>query len=114
MAPDRAVVLGDPGPWLCAGMTGGVVYQRLVPEMGLDRAAIDRRMAKGAKIAMADLTERDVCAVTSLLTRYADRLAASGQTDAAERVRLMSQNPMVDFIKVVPESQQVDPSISTE
>jgi len=80
----------------------------------LDRAAIDRRMAKGAKITMADLTERDACAVTSLLTLYADRLATSGQTDAAERVRRMHRNPMADFIKVVPESQQVDPSISTE
>ena len=25
----RAVVLGDPGPWLCAGQTGGRVYLRV-------------------------------------------------------------------------------------
>lgn len=114
MTNGRAVVLGDPGPWLCAGMTGGVVYQHLVPEMGLDRAAIDRRMAKGAKITMADLTEGDACALTSLLMRYAERLAASGQDVAADRVRGMCADPLRDFIKVVPESQQVDPSISTE
>jgi glutamate synthase (NADPH) large chain len=114
MTNGRAVVLGDPGPWLCAGMTGGVVYQRLVPEMGLDRAAIDRRMAKGAKIAMADLTAQDAAAVTALLTMYADRLATSGQHAIAGRVRAMTKNPVEEFIKVVPESQQVDPSISTE
>ncbi len=114
MTNGRAVVLGDPGPWLCAGMTGGVVYQRLVPEMGLDRAAIDRRMAKGAKITMADLTEHDTRAVTTLLTVYADRLATSGQHAIADRVRAMTANPSAEFIKVVPESQQVDPSISTE
>jgi len=114
MTNGRAVVLGDPGPWLCAGMTGGVVYQHLVPEMGLDRAAINRRMAKGATITMADLTESDVCALADLLTRYAERLVASGQDAAANRVLGMLANPMADFIKVVPESQQVDPSISTE
>ncbi len=114
MTNGRAVVLGDPGPWLCAGMTGGVVYQRLVPEMGLDRAAIDRRMAKGAKITMADLTEGDACAVIALVNLYIDRLTTSGQHDAAARVRDMLHNPMEDFIKVVPEGQQVDPSISTE
>ena len=94
MTNGRAVVLGDPGPWLCAGMTGGVVYQRLVPEMGLDRAAIDRRMAKGAKITMADLTEHDACAVTSLLHPLrgsARRRAAS--TKSAGRVRAMTRNP---------------------
>jgi len=114
MTNGRAVVLGDPGPWLCAGMTGGVVYQHLVPEMGLDRAAVDRRMAKGAKITMADLTEGDADTVVGLLARYAERLAASGQNAAADRVHSMCADPMRDFIKVVPESQQVDPSISTE
>jgi glutamate synthase (NADPH/NADH) large chain len=114
MTNGRAVVLGDPGPWLCAGMTGGVVYQRLVPEMGFDRAAIDRRMAKGAKITMANLTEGDVRAVTELLALYADRLARSGQADAAQRVRMLLDDPAGRFVKVVPESQQVDPSISTE
>ncbi|MGI8690541.1 MAG: glutamate synthase-related protein [Thermomicrobiales bacterium] len=114
MTNGRAVVLGDPGPWLCAGMTGGVVYQHLVPAMGLDRAAIGRRMAKGAKITMADLNDADADAVTVLVTGYAERLTASGQHIAAERVRAMIANPKESFVKVVPEGQQVDPSISTE
>ena len=114
MTNGRAVVLGDPGPWLCAGMTGGVVYQRLVPQWGLDRAAIDRRMAKGAKITMADLNASDVASVTELLTLYADRLAQSGQHAAAARARALLDDPAAHFVKVVPEGQQVDPSISTE
>ncbi len=114
MTNGRAVVLGDPGPWLCAGMTGGVVYQRLVPEMGLDRAAVERRMAKGAKITLAALHAGDCEAVHSLLTLYADRLESSGQCDAACRVRGLLHDVPSGFVKVVPENQQVDPSISTE
>ncbi len=114
MTNGRAVVLGDPGPWLCAGMTGGVVYQHLVPEMGLDRAAVQRRMAKGAKITLAELTVADDDAVRGLLTCYADRLDASGQSDAACNVRAICANIAGAFVKVVPENQQVDPSISTE
>ena len=114
MTNGRAVVLGDPGPWLCAGMTGGVVYQHLVPEMGLDRAAVQRRMAKGAKITLAELTPADGDVVRALLTNYADRLDASGQPDAACSVRAICANVADTFVKVVPENQQVDPSISTE
>ena len=29
MTAGRVIVLGDPGPWICAGMTGGVLYLRL-------------------------------------------------------------------------------------
>jgi len=71
-------------------------------------------MAKGAKITMADLNDADADAVTMLVTGYAKRLAASGQHVAAERARAMVTNPKQSFVKVVPESQQVDPSISTE
>ena len=37
MTGGRAVVLGDPGPWACAGMTGGRIYMRHWEEMGLDQ-----------------------------------------------------------------------------
>ena len=37
MTNGRGLVLGDPGPWICAGMTGGVVYVRHQPEMGLTK-----------------------------------------------------------------------------
>ena len=35
MTSGRAVVLGDIGPWACAGMTGGRVYVRINDELGL-------------------------------------------------------------------------------
>ena len=50
MTDGRAVVLGDPGPWFCAGQTGGRVYLRVNDEWGLDREALERRRGKGAKV----------------------------------------------------------------
>ena len=57
MTNGRAIVLGDPGPWVCSGMTGGIVYLTLQPEMGLDVAALKRRLAKGAKVGMSRLND---------------------------------------------------------
>ena len=37
MTNGRGLVLGDPGPWICAGMTGGAIYIRHQPEMGLTK-----------------------------------------------------------------------------
>ena len=74
MTNGRAVVLGDPGPWLCAGMTGGVVYQRLVPEMGLDRAADRPPDGEGRENHDGRPDRAGRRAVTALLTLYADRL----------------------------------------
>ena len=45
MTAGRVLVLGDPGPWICAGMTGGSLYLRLQPEKNFDREAIRRRVA---------------------------------------------------------------------
>ena len=47
MTSGRVLVLGDPGPWICAGMTGGIIYQRIQPEMNLTVDAIRRRIAAG-------------------------------------------------------------------
>src|SRR5438093_1282980 len=46
MTAGRAGVLGDLGPWACAGMTGGRVYVRANPERNLDRAASERRLGE--------------------------------------------------------------------
>lgn len=46
MTNGRAVVLGDPGPWICAGMTGGVVYLRHQPELGLTESALQKELQK--------------------------------------------------------------------
>ena len=58
MTAGRAVVLGDPGPWFCAGQTGGRVYLRVNDDWGLDREALERRRGKGAKVALATSTPR--------------------------------------------------------
>ena len=58
MTSGRAVVLGDLGPWACAGQTGGRVYLRLNEEWGLDRDALERRLGKGAKVKLAGARHR--------------------------------------------------------
>ncbi|HWO46760.1 MAG TPA: hypothetical protein VNM41_01775, partial [Solirubrobacterales bacterium] len=54
MTSGRAVVLGDLGPWACAGMTGGRVYVRH-NAFGIDAEAIERRLGEGAKVELKAL-----------------------------------------------------------
>ena len=114
MTNGRALVMGDPGPWICSGMTGGAVYLRLQPELGLDLAALQRRIAKGAKVGMSRLTDRDKDSVRELLGYYHKELVDSGQFEEADRLMELQALPETHFIKVQPINQQVDPSISTE
>jgi glutamate synthase (NADPH/NADH) large chain len=114
MTAGRAVVLGDPGPWACAGQTGGRVYLRNWPEMGLDRDALKRRMGKGAKTAILELDAIGVLDVQELLEHYARALRESGQDDEADRILSMAEEPANHFLMSVPEAEQTDPSISTE
>ena len=57
MTAGRAVVLGDVGPWACAGQTGGRVYMRVNDEWGLDREALERRFGAGAQVALEELDD---------------------------------------------------------
>jgi glutamate synthase (NADPH/NADH) large chain len=115
MTGGRVVVLGDPGPWLCSGMTGGVVYVRQNPEWGLDEAAVRRRLSKAAKVSLAALDEEtDVVTVTQLLTAYEAALRASGQEEAADRLEPLIAEPAEHFLAINPVTQQADPNISTE
>ena len=104
MTSGRVVILGDPGPWLCSGMTGGVVYQRLHPQMGLDEAAIRRRLAKGANVTLKPVEGPDVTAIRHLLQQYWQALTDSHQTNAAARLDPLLANPAEHFIKIVPRS----------
>jgi acetylglutamate kinase len=61
MTAGRAVVLGDIGPWACAGMTGGRVYARVNPEWSLDRDAIARLREKGV-VSGGMLPKLEACA----------------------------------------------------
>ncbi len=114
MTNGRAVVMGDPGPWMCAGQTGGRVYLRINDEWNLDREALERRKGKGAKIEIRELDAEGVLDVQELLGHYCDELRATGQDDEAKRVGKIALAAQENFVMSIPEQQQTDPSISTE
>ena len=114
MTGGRAVVLGDPGPWLCSGMTGGVVYVRQNPDWNLDEAAVRRRLSKAAKVSLSPLEESDTANVVEMLDAYREALRSSGQDDAADALTALIDDPGEHFIAINPVTQQADPNISTE
>jgi glutamate synthase (NADPH) large chain len=114
MTAGRAVVLGDPGPWAFAGMTGGVVYVRHEPEEGLDETAITNRFAECAKVALEPLDDRREADVSALLGAYEDELRLSGQLDQARHVALLRRDARWCFRAVVPVGLQADQGVSTE
>ncbi|MCD1258785.1 glutamate synthase [Paenibacillus athensensis] len=114
MTNGRAVVMGDPGPWICAGMTGGVIYQRLVPELGLDVQAIERRIAKGAKVKIEPVGVQSKKDLNELLGAYRNELAASGQAEAAAGIDELLNNLDQHFVRIAPVGLQADQSVATE
>ncbi|UCC88001.1 MAG: alpha-hydroxy-acid oxidizing protein [Anaerolineales bacterium] len=114
MTAGRVLVLGDPGPWICAGMTGGILYLRLQPQMNFDRDAIRRRIARGARVALGDVDESDEANLHNLLTAYADELASSHQPHEADRILDLLQDWRRHFVKLVPTRQQVNQGVSLE
>ncbi|HEY8809117.1 MAG TPA: glutamate synthase-related protein [Solirubrobacterales bacterium] len=113
MTSGRAVVLGDLGPWACAGMTGGRVYVRH-NAFGIDRGAIEARLGEGAKVELKDLDSEALLDIDDLLSHYADELRATGQDEEAERMATMAADATSNFLMIVPHKVQADPSISTE
>ncbi len=113
MTSGRAVVLGDLGPWACAGMTGGRVYVRH-NAFGIDAEAIERRLGEGAKVELRALDAEGLLDVDDLLTNYAEELKATDQGDEAVRILELAANAPENFLMVVPNKVQADPSISTE
>jgi glutamate synthase (NADPH/NADH) large chain len=114
MTSGRVVVLGDPGPWMCAGMTGGVLYLRLQPHLNFDHSAIQRRLAKGAKVAVQEVNENDLKNLKDLLNVYAEELKHNHQNDEALKVTNLLVDWKNTFVKVIPLSQQEDQRFSTE
>ena len=114
MTAGRAVVLGDVGPWAFAGMTGGVVYLRHEPELGLDEAAIRSRFARAARVALRPLDARGEHDLADLLGAYEQELAMSGQPEAAQHVARLARDARWCFRAVVPEGLQADQNVSTE
>ena len=115
MTGGRVVVLGDPGPWICSGMTGGVIYCRQNPDWNLDSSAIRRRLSKTAKVTMLE---------TRRVGRGAGRRSAGqvptrrwrspGSRRPRRALDALIAAPAEHFIALSPVTQQADPNISTE
>ncbi|MFB6469596.1 glutamate synthase-related protein [Cytobacillus sp. Hz8] len=114
MTNGRGLVLGDPGPWICAGMTGGVVYLRYQPELGLTKDALQRRIAKGAKVSLSTIEDKGIDDIHELLGKYVSLLESQGQTEEADQLKQLLENPEKHFLQVSPVKEQTDPSVSTE
>jgi glutamate synthase (NADPH/NADH) large chain len=115
MTNGRALVLGDPGPWICAGMTGGAVYLLLQPEWNFDIGAIKRRIAKGSRVVITTLKPEDATHIRRLLGEYEMEIADSGQPEEAAWIRSLLESDLFSrFVRIIPESQQVEQTISTE
>ena len=114
MTGGTAVVLGDPGRWICSGMSGGRVFLRLDAARGLDDEELRSRLAKGAKVSVRvpDADEATRCA--ELLGAYAAILASSGQGGEAARVRGLCGRVAEEFLVVRPGADIVDQTVTTE
>ena len=113
MTAGRVVVLGDPGPWICSGMTGGTVYCHLDTEMGMTREALRRRIARGAGVEIRDLEEEDVASIEELLLPYHRELLHSHQEEEGDRLERIIATCRSRFVKIVPEKVVLSPK-STE
>lgn len=102
MTSGRALVLGDPGPWICAGMTGGAVYQRIQPAMNLTMDAIRRRIAPGSTVDIFPLDDEGTQDVRELLQHYIQTLEFSTQADTVEHLYTLLKRPQNHFVKLAP------------
>nr|MCU0511439.1 glutamate synthase-related protein [Anaerolineae bacterium] len=100
MTSGRALVLGDPGPWICAGMTGGTIYQRIQPDMGLDLQALRRRIAPGSAVDIFPLDEKGADDVHELLSLYIQTLELNNQAEAATPLYTLLKRPQSHFVKL--------------
>jgi glutamate synthase (NADPH/NADH) large chain len=87
---------------------------RVNEDWGLDRAALERRLGTGAKVALNELDDEGVADVQELLGHYAQQLERSEQPEEAARMRSIAAEARVHFLMSVPEREQTDPSVSTE
>ena len=113
MTAGTAVVLGDPGRWICSGMSGGVVFVRRDGARGIDEAGLRTRLAKGAKVSLGPPRDSDRPKLAELLAAYARALIASGQDAEARAVRSLAGDPD-GFLALRAGGDVVDQTISTE
>jgi glutamate synthase (NADPH/NADH) large chain len=106
MTSGRVVILGDPGPWMCAGMSGGVIYQRIQPEMNLTVDAIRRRIAEGATVDIFPLDDKGVEDVRELLNFYIQTLEVNNQPEAVQHLYGLLGRPQDYFVKIAPPTRK--------
>lgn len=99
MTSGRVVVLGDPGPWMCSGMTGGTIYFRLHPEMNLSIDTLTRRLARNSSVKLEPVADGDEKPLTELLKSYYTELKDAGQPDAAQRVSALMKAWRTSFVR---------------
>jgi glutamate synthase (NADPH/NADH) large chain len=102
MTGGRVVVLGDPGPWICSGMTGGIVYQCLYPEFGFTKDSITRRLATGADVVLKNMDTEGMDGLKKLLSSYIWELNNSWQAEEAEAVGKLLADADKRFVMIVP------------
>ena len=104
MTSGRVVILGDPGPYAFAGMTGGVVYQMLTPEMGFDENALRKRVSLSAHIDILPVEEVDIEDIRVLLGHYHKALLQTDQPDTAAQISKLwlPQSVLAHFVKIIP------------
>ena len=105
MTSGRVLILGDPGPYAFSGMSGGVVYQLLTPEMGFNLKVLKSRVAKGAQVSILPVEKQDVDSIQDLLGKYCHALRQTDQFEGAEKINQLSFPQMIfsRFVKVVPQ-----------
>ena len=106
MTSGRVLVLGDPGPWMCAGMSGGSFYQRIQPEMNLTVDAVRRRIAKGATVDIFPLDEQGIDDVRDLLGYYIYTLETNNQANEAAHLYTLINRPEEHFVLVAPPARK--------
>jgi glutamate synthase (NADPH/NADH) large chain len=114
MTAGTAVVLGDPGRWICSGMSGGIVFVRVDQARGIDADGVRSRLAKGAKVHLGAPREAELPALRDLLAGYRRALVGSGQDDDARAVRTFADAATTAFLAIRPGGEIVDQTVSTE
>ncbi|MBF0275558.1 MAG: alpha-hydroxy-acid oxidizing protein, partial [Nitrospinae bacterium] len=103
MTGGRVIVLGDPGQWICGGMTGGAIYVMLHPAMGLFREEIAGRISGSSIVTVQDLKGKDESNIYELLTKYRDVAKRFNQNEEVKRIdEILSLSLANNFVKLAP------------
>ncbi len=79
-----------------------------------DLVAIQRRLARGAKVVMQHGGESDLPKLRHLLTSYAEELSRNHQSEEAQHVLELLTDWQNTFVRVVPEGAQEDQRFASE